>query len=131
MSSLLAPNHAQRVLTPVRVTHHSTTTNLRALIDSGANESCLADKMGLSSEPLARPIEARAINGREPLIITHTTETLELHTHGHEERMNFYFFTVTIADTDSRPSLAVQTQSSYQLENPSHHKLGGRLCRAL
>lgn len=51
-----------------------------------------AAKLRLNSEPLARPIKARALNGKELLIITHATETLELYTHFHKEHISFYLF---------------------------------------
>lgn len=96
MSSPLASEHTLRVLTPVKITHRITTTDLRALIDSGADESLtdwgLAAKLRLNSEPLARPIEASALNGTELFNITHTIETVKLHTHGHKELINFYLF---------------------------------------
>ena len=50
-----------RTLTTVQVMHH-TTTELKALIDSGADESLmdweLAEQLGLNTELLAKPIRA-------------------------------------------------------------------------
>lgn len=80
----MIPDRAPCVLTAVKVTHHTTTTNLRVLIDSGTDESLMdwgmAAKLRLDSKPLAKPIRARALNGKELFTITHTTETLELYT---------------------------------------------------
>ncbi|KAF0042486.1 hypothetical protein F2P81_006018 [Scophthalmus maximus] len=54
-------------LTTVKVKHH-TTTELKALIDSGADESLmdwgLAEEFGLKTELLAKPIKAKALNGK-------------------------------------------------------------------
>lgn len=116
MSSLLASEHTSWVLTPVQVTRHTTATDLRALIDSRADDSLmdwgLVAKLRLNSEGLARPIETRALNGTELFSITHTTETVELYTHGHKELINFYLFQ-SPSDIDSRPSLAASAQPSY------------------
>lgn len=94
MSSLTPPDRSSQVLLPVKVTHHATTTNLRALIDSGADESLmawgLAAKLELKSEPLVTLVQARAPYGKELFTITHTTEPLEVHIHGHTELRNFF-----------------------------------------
>ena len=79
-----------RTLTKVQVTHH-TTTELEALIDSGADESLmdLAEKLGLESELLVKPIKARSFNGKDH---THISEPLQMHINDHREHIHFYLF---------------------------------------
>lgn len=59
VSQFTASAPAPRCLTPVKIIHHATTTDLRAIIDSGADESLmdlgLAEEMGLQTEPLSKP----------------------------------------------------------------------------
>lgn len=63
-----------RTLTTVKVIHHSI-TELAALINSGADESLmdwrLAEELGLKTELLAKPINAKALNGTDLFTITH------------------------------------------------------------
>ena len=67
-SQLRASETGSRILTNVRVCHH-TVTELQALIDSGADANMmnwsLADKLGLKSKLLEKPITAKALNGEE------------------------------------------------------------------
>uniref|UniRef100_A0A3P9K7H2 ribonuclease H n=1 Tax=Oryzias latipes TaxID=8090 RepID=A0A3P9K7H2_ORYLA len=83
-------------LTPIEVTHHGNTTGLRALIDSGADESLLdwelADRLGLKSHLLERPIQASGLDGRGLFNIIHISEPLKLSIGEHQEIMNFYLF---------------------------------------
>lgn len=83
MSQVAAAGPVSRTLTKVKVTNHSV-TNLDALIDSGADESLmdwgLAEELGTKSEPLAMPIRARSLNGKDLCAITHISET---HSHAH------------------------------------------------
>lgn len=80
-----------RNLMQVKVIHHAITTELKMIIDSGADES-LMDWGLAETEPLIKPIKARALNGTELFIITHTTKLLELHIGQHKEHMSFYLF---------------------------------------
>lgn len=58
--------------------HHGTTTDLRALRYSEANESLMdwgmAAKIGLKTEPLTQPIKASVLNGHELFTIAHITD---------------------------------------------------------
>jgi len=91
-----ATDLARRSLTPVKVTHHATTIDFKALIDSGADVNLidwgLAETLGLKSEPLVSPIKVRTLNGKELFRITHTTELLELQIQEHRELLNLYLF---------------------------------------
>lgn len=92
---LAAPGSASRTLTAVKVMHH-TTTGLEALLDSGADASLLdwglAERLGIKSELLVKPIQAKALNGAELFTITHTSEPLEMHIKNHKEIIRFYLF---------------------------------------
>uniref|UniRef100_A0A671VHH1 Uncharacterized protein n=2 Tax=Sparus aurata TaxID=8175 RepID=A0A671VHH1_SPAAU len=85
-----------RTLTKITLTHH-TATDLEALIDSGADESLmdwgLARKLGLKSEPLAKPIRARSLNGKELFTITHISEPVKMNIDYHQEHIRPYFIT--------------------------------------
>lgn len=52
----------------------------------------LAQKLGLKTELLTKPIKANALDGNELFTIAHVTEPLELHINEHKECMNFYLF---------------------------------------
>ena len=84
-----------RTLTTVQVVHH-TTTELKALIDSGADERLmdweLVEQLGLDTELLAKPIRAKALNGQELFTITHITAPLKLCINHHRENIRFYVF---------------------------------------
>lgn len=75
-----------RTLTRVTLRRH-TATYLEALIGSGADESLmkwgLAKKLALKSEPLAKPIRARSLNGKELVAITHISEPIQMHIDNH------------------------------------------------
>lgn len=70
-------------------TTHRSLPDLEALIDSGADESLmdwsLARRLGLKSEPLAKPIRARSLNGKELFIITHISEPVQMIIDCHQE----------------------------------------------
>ena len=76
VSQFTAPDAVSYILTTVKVTHHNT-TELKALIDSGADANLmnwgLAEHLGLKTEPLAKSIEAKALNGERLFSITHIT----------------------------------------------------------
>ncbi|KAM3618391.1 uncharacterized protein V6R79_019897 [Siganus canaliculatus] len=67
-----------------------------ALIDSGADESLidwdLVRQYQIKTEPLSKPIKARALNGCELFTITHATEPLELQIDDHKEHIIFHVF---------------------------------------
>lgn len=71
-----------------------TTTDLKVLIDLGADENLmywgLAAKIGLKSEPVTQPIKTSPLNGQALFTITHLTEPLTLYTYRHQELINFY-----------------------------------------
>lgn len=95
MSHFTGSGPATRKLTSVEVTHHTTSTDINALIDSGADESLmdwgLAERLGLQTELLSKPIQAHALNGDTLFTITHS-EPLDLRVGAHMEHMNFYLF---------------------------------------
>lgn len=88
--------HTPRALTPVNILHHGVSTTVRALIDSGADRCMmdwgLAEQLGLQSEPLTIPIEAKALNGYELFTIWHQTELVKLCIDNHEEHVHFLLF---------------------------------------
>ena len=49
----------------------------------------LAEKLGLKSEPLAKPIRARSLNGKELFAITHISEPIQMHIDHHHELIRF------------------------------------------
>ncbi|XP_072771297.1 uncharacterized protein KIAA0040 homolog isoform X2 [Nerophis lumbriciformis] len=85
----------KRTLIRIQVKNH-TVTNIGALIDSGADESLmdwsLAAELGIKSEPLARPIRAKALDGKELFVITHVTELIRINIKDHEEKIRLYLF---------------------------------------
>ena len=95
VSQFTVSSSVSRTLTTVKVIHH-TATELGALIDSGADESLmdwgLAEELGLKSELLVKPINAKALNGNELFTITHISEPLKMHINGHREHIRFYLF---------------------------------------
>lgn len=96
MSRFTASGSSSRLLTAVKVTHHDTTTELHALIDSGADESLIdwahAKRLGLGTEPLEKPIKANELNGQHIFSISHVTEPLELLIGNHWESQVFHVF---------------------------------------
>ena len=96
VSHVTVSSPVQRILTKITITHH-TATDLEVLIDSGADESLmdwwLAKKLGLKSEPLAKPIRARSLNGKELFAITHISEPIQLYIDHHYELIHLYLFT--------------------------------------
>ena len=87
---------APRNLTSVKVTHNTTVIELDVLIDSGADESLMdweiAQKLGLKTKVLSRPIKASALNGTALFTITDVTEPVALTLDNHSELINFYLF---------------------------------------
>lgn len=87
---------ASRSLTNVMVIHHAVPTEIRAFIDSGADESFmdwgLAKRLGLRTERLERTIKAQDLNGNYLFTITHGTEPVELHLQDNQEIMTFFLF---------------------------------------
>ena len=81
VSYVLTVSPMPHTLTRITVIHH-TATDLEALIDSGEDESLmdwgLARKLGLKPEPLAKPIRARSLNGKDLIIITHINEPVQM-----------------------------------------------------
>ena len=67
------------------------------LIDSGADEGLmdwsLANKLQIDSEPLARPIRARFLNGKEIFAITHISRPVKMTIGDHHENIQFHLFT--------------------------------------
>ena len=68
VSQLRVSDAVSCTLTNVNIIH-DTVTELKALIDSGADANMMnwspADKLGLKKELLAKPIEAKALNGEK------------------------------------------------------------------
>lgn len=51
-----------------------------------------AEKLGLETELLVKPIKAKSLKGEELFSITHTSTPLQLHIIEHIEHMRFYLF---------------------------------------
>jgi len=85
-----------RTLTPVQVKHHTCTIDMEALIDSGADESLmderLAKHLGLRTRRLEKPVKASSLNGQELFTITHATEPVLLNIAEHKELLSFYLY---------------------------------------
>ena len=96
MSSNQVAKSAVRVLTPVTINSH---IDMEVLIDSGADESLmdanLAKKLHIDSEPLARPIRARSLNGTDIFVITHISNPVRMSIGNHHEEIQFHLFTST------------------------------------
>ncbi|CAJ1060073.1 hypothetical protein F2P81_006018 [Xyrichtys novacula] len=86
VSQFEASKPVSRTLTKVQLIHH-TVNNLEELIDSGADESLmdceLVEKLGIRSEPLTKPIRARALDGKELFVNSRITEPLHMHIKDH------------------------------------------------
>ena len=82
-------------LTKVTIMHH-TATDLEGLMDSGVDESLmdwgLAKRLGLNSEPLAKPIKASSLNGKELFAIIHISKPTRMYINHHHEIIHFYLF---------------------------------------
>ena len=50
----------------------------------------LAEHLGLKAQPLAKSIEAKALNGEKLFSITHATEPVQLCIKDHKEQLSFY-----------------------------------------
>ena len=53
----------------------------------------LANKLQINSEPLARPIRARSLNGKEIFAITHISKPVKMTIGNHHETIQFHLFT--------------------------------------
>ena len=70
---------------------------MEVMIDSGADESLmdwgLANKSQIDSDPLARPIRAHSLNGKEIFAITHISRPVKMTIGDHHEMIQFHLFT--------------------------------------
>ena len=93
VSYVPAVSQMPRTLTKITIIHHMA-TDLEPLIDSRADESLmdwdLARKLGLKSEPLAKPIRARSLKGKELFTITHISEPVQMSIDCHQEHIRPY-----------------------------------------
>ena len=94
----MSPNQVAKTdfRTLTRVTLNSLHV-MNVLIDSGADESLmdwgLAKKLQIESKPLARPIQACSLNGKEIFSITHVTRPVKMSVGEHHEMIQFHLFT--------------------------------------
>uniref|UniRef100_A0A669C7S5 Reverse transcriptase domain-containing protein n=1 Tax=Oreochromis niloticus TaxID=8128 RepID=A0A669C7S5_ORENI len=84
-------------LLPAKLTAHTTTHSLKALIDSGAEQSfidaSLAKKLGLTIEPLPHALRASSLNGQRLPDVTHVSEPVTLCLSGnHIELISLFVF---------------------------------------
>uniref|UniRef100_A0A3B3HZY6 Gypsy retrotransposon integrase-like protein 1 n=1 Tax=Oryzias latipes TaxID=8090 RepID=A0A3B3HZY6_ORYLA len=101
---------------PVKLVHVTAIIELRALIDSGAEQSLidhsLVSRLGLSTEKLQAPVKATGLGGQLLSIITHCTEPVQLITSGnHREVIRFFV-------THSPQNSVVLGSSWLQQHNP-------------
>uniref|UniRef100_A0A3P9L044 CCHC-type domain-containing protein n=1 Tax=Oryzias latipes TaxID=8090 RepID=A0A3P9L044_ORYLA len=101
---------------PVKLVHVTAIIELRALIDSGAEQSLidhsLVSRLGLSTEKLQAPVKATGLGGQLLSIITHCTEPVQLITSGnHREDIRFFV-------THSPQNSVVLGSSWLQQHNP-------------
>lgn len=94
-----------RCLTPVKVVHHTIATELKALIDSGADEGLmswgLVKNLTLETKVLDKPVQASALNGKELFLVTHITEPIELCIGEHQVLIYFHVFVCFIRNDSS------------------------------
>lgn len=101
----------------MKILHHAVLTSLQALIDSGADKCMmdwgLAEQLGLHSERLTSPTEAKALNGCNIFTISHRTETVELCIGNHKEHIPFLLFYFIKSDPGFGLFMAPQPQSKH------------------
>ena len=85
---------ASRSLTNIKIICHAVATEIRVLIDSGADASFmdwgLAKRLELKTELLEKTIKAKDLNGNDLFTVTHATEPVEIHLQDHQECMKFF-----------------------------------------
>ena len=117
-----------RVLTKVKI---NSGHDMDVLIDSGTDESLmdwnLARKLQIESEPLARPIRARSLNGSDIFVISHISKPVKLTIGDHQESIQFHLFAST-SHSNSGTAVAFSSQPPHQLEERADQGMGRGLC---
>lgn len=97
MGDLSSKSSLPRLMLPAKLTVHTKTHSVMALIDSGAEQSfidsALAEKLGVGSDPLPHRLHVTALSGQRLPDITHVSEPVSLTLSGnHTEVLSLFVF---------------------------------------